>query len=214
MMAGAMTMPVDRRERKKRQTRATIQAAAIDLFAERGYRETTIAAIADAADVAVRTVTGHFPAKEDLLFADDPFAVAALAERLEAGGPALDAFRAWMADTMAALTAERSRLYWRQRLLRSRLILDNPELRGRARSNYFEHERVLAAALAAERGEAPGALAPRLVAATVISGVREVYATYEARAGEAAPAPEDLLALVDRVLAFARTGVGALDADA
>ena len=73
---------IDRRERKKQRTRAAIQAAAIDLFAERGYRETTIAAIADAADVAIRTVTGHFPTKEDLLFANEPFTAASLAERL------------------------------------------------------------------------------------------------------------------------------------
>jgi AcrR family transcriptional regulator len=81
------------------------------VFAERGYRDTTIAAIADAANVAVSTVTGHFPAKEDLLFADEPFAAASLVERLAArdGEPAPDAFRDWMATTMAALTAERTR---------------------------------------------------------------------------------------------------------
>jgi AcrR family transcriptional regulator len=178
---------LDRRQRKKQRTRAAIQATAIDLFAERGYRETTIAAIADAADVAIRTVTGHFPTKEDLLFADDPFTAASLAERLAAredGEPALDAFRAWMATTMAALTAERTREFWRQRLLRSRLILENPELRGRSRGADYEHE---------------------------VSGVREVYASYEARPAARAPSPDDLLALVDDVIAFARTGVRAFD---
>lgn len=69
---------------------------AIDLFTERGYRETTIAAIADAADVGIRTVTGHFPTKGDLVFADEPFAAASLAMRLAARQgheQALDAFR-------------------------------------------------------------------------------------------------------------------------
>ena len=111
---------------------------------------------------------------------------------------------------MAALTAERSREFWRQRWLRSRLILENPELRGRSRAADYEHERLLAAAVAADRGEVADALAPRLVAATVVSGVREVYASYEARPGARAPSPDALLALVDDVIAFARTGVEAL----
>ncbi|HEY6890943.1 MAG TPA: TetR family transcriptional regulator [Solirubrobacter sp.] len=205
---------VDRRQRKKQRTRDTIRAAAIDLFAERGYRETTIAAIADAADVAIRTVTGHFPTKEDLLFADEPFTAASLAERLAARAedePALDAFRDWMATTMAALTAERTQEFWRQRWLRSRLILENPELRGRSRGAYYEFERVLASAIAAERGELADALTPRLVAVTVVSGVREVYASYEAHPATHAPSVDELLALVDRVIAFARAGVQALD---
>jgi AcrR family transcriptional regulator len=206
----------DRRQRKKQRTRAAIQAAAIDLFAERGYRETTIAAIADAADVAIRTVTGHFPAKEELLFADDPFTAESLAARLSArenGEPALDAFRDWMATTMAALTAERTQEFWRQRWLRSRLILENPELRGRSRSADYEHEAVLAAAVATDRGQVADALAPRLVATTVVSGVREVYASYEAQPASHAPSPDTLLALVDQVIAFARTGVQALDTE-
>lgn len=207
---------LDRRQRKKQRTRAAIQAAAIDLFAERGYRETTIAAIADTADVAIRTVTGHFPTKEDLLFADEPFTAASLAERLAAradGEPALDAFRDWMATTMAALTAERTREFWRQRWLRSRLILENPELRGRARGAYYEFEVALAAAIAADRGEVADALAPRLVAATVVSGVREVYASYEAQPAAHTPSPDDLLALIDRVIAFARAGARTLDTE-
>ena len=114
---------------------------------------------------------------------------------------------------MAALTAERTQEFWRQRSLRSRLILENPELRGRARGAYYEHEAVLAAAIAAERGEVADALAPRLVATTVVSGVREVYASYEARPTDHAPSPDDLLALIDRVIAFARTGAEALDTE-
>jgi AcrR family transcriptional regulator len=207
---------VDRRQRKKQRTRAAIQAAAIELFAEHGYRETTIAAIADRADVAIRTVTGHFPTKEDLLFADDPFTAASLAARLGAraeGESALDAFRDWMATTMATLTAEHTQAFWRERWLRSRLILENPELRGRARGTYYEHEAVLAAAIAGDRGEPADALAPRLVATTVVAGVREVYASYDAQPDAGPPSPDDLLALIDRVIAFVRTGVRALDTE-
>ena len=94
---------VDRQERRKRRTRQAIQAAALDLFAERGYRETTINDIAERADVAPRTVTLHFPAKEELLFDAEPFTLESLSKRLTERKPdesALEALRDWMATTM------------------------------------------------------------------------------------------------------------------
>src|SRR4051794_29442669 len=56
------------RARKKRQTRAAIAAAAMDLFRSRGFDAVTIADIAAAADVSRKTVFNYFPAKEDLVF--------------------------------------------------------------------------------------------------------------------------------------------------
>src|SRR6185312_13242028 len=93
----------DRRTRKKRRTHLAIQDAAFELFAERGYRETTIRAIADRADVAPRTVTVHFATKEELLFDGEPFRLESLTAALNTRGPqesALDSLRNWMAATM------------------------------------------------------------------------------------------------------------------
>src|SRR5690242_21708947 len=101
-----MAEPVDRRTRKKQRTRLAIQDAAFDLFAERGYRDTTINAIADRADVAPRTVTVHFPTKEELLFDVQPFTLRGLVDALAARTQhecALDALREWMASTMSEL---------------------------------------------------------------------------------------------------------------
>src|ERR1700758_1953720 len=142
-------MPVaevlDRRERKKQRTRLAIQTAAFELFAERGYRETTINAIADKADVAPRTVTVHFPTKEELLFDAEPFTLTSLVTVLEARDPhqsALDALRDWMASTMTALDSdESSGRVWERRALRAHIINAEPELRGRARASYHEFER-------------------------------------------------------------------------
>jgi AcrR family transcriptional regulator len=56
------------RERKTKQTRARIADAALDLFANQGYAETTVDQIAQAADVSRRTLFLHFPNKAAMLF--------------------------------------------------------------------------------------------------------------------------------------------------
>ncbi|MET8847479.1 helix-turn-helix domain-containing protein [Amycolatopsis sp. NPDC004625] len=198
-----------RRERKKAQTRSRIQEVALDLFASQGYRETTIAQIAAQADVATRTVTLHFPAKEDLLFADDPFTAESLEAWLrERTGGTLDAVRAWMHATMHALDERDSELdparVWQRRALRAGLLMADDDLRGRARAGYRDLEVLVATGIGEDIGLAADALLPRLTAVTVVTGLREIYVTRE---GRARPATSDLAPLVDEVLAFAEAGL-------
>src|ERR671919_1212424 len=58
------------RERKKQRTRETIVEAAFELFDERGFDGTTIADIAEAAEIAPRTFFSYFPSKDDVVFHD------------------------------------------------------------------------------------------------------------------------------------------------
>jgi AcrR family transcriptional regulator len=203
-----------RRERKKAQTRARIQEAALELFVSQGYRETTIAQIAASADVATRTVTLHFPAKDDLLFTDDPFTPESLERQLRARKPAstLEALREWMHTTMRELDASDLEQeadpaqVWRRRALRARLLMEDDDLRGRARAGYRDLELLVAAGIGEDTGRPADALLPRLAAVTVVAGLREIYVTREGRA-KAQSASSELSGLVDEVLAFAEAGV-------
>jgi AcrR family transcriptional regulator len=56
------------RVQKAKETRSRIADAALDLFVARGFTETTIDEIAQAAGVGRRTVFRHFPTKEAILF--------------------------------------------------------------------------------------------------------------------------------------------------
>jgi AcrR family transcriptional regulator len=90
------------RERKKIQTRENIQRVAFKLFDDKGYANTTVEEIAEAAEVSPSTFFRYFPSKELVLMADDldQVTVEALA-RQPADLPTLQAFRRAFDITMA-----------------------------------------------------------------------------------------------------------------
>jgi len=208
---------IDRQERRKRRTRQAIQKAALELFAERGYRETTINDIAERAEVAPRTVTVHFPAKEELLLDAEPFTLDTLSERLAARRPnesALEALRDWMATTMTAVETNASELdgrFWERRALRAHIINNEPELRGRSRASYYPFERALAEAIGEDLGQSGNSLIPRIAALSAVAGLRELYESDEAQALAAPPSADELLKLVDGVIRFVQAGLEGRD---
>lgn len=210
-----VTEPASLRERKKQRTRELIRDTALELFAAQGYEPTTIKAVAAAADVAPRTVTLHFPAKDDLLFADDdPFAADRLADRLADRSPvqsALATLRSWMIDTITEIDDDpaRARRFWHARALRARLISEDDGLRGRARASYAPAEQLLAAAIAQDLRIPGDALIVRLAAHTAVAGLRELYDSHEAKSFGPDPTPDDLIPLVEQVIAYAAAGLEA-----
>jgi AcrR family transcriptional regulator len=208
---------IDRQERRKRRTRQAIQKAALELFAERGYRETTINDIAERAEVAPRTVTVHFPAKEELLLDAEPFTLDTLSERLAARRPnesALEALRDWMATTMTAVETSASELdgrFWERRALRAHIINNEPELRGRSRASYYPFERALAEAIGEDLGQSGNSLIPRIAALSAVAGLRELYESDEAQTLSAPPSAAELLKLVDGVISFVQAGLEGRD---
>ena len=58
-----------RRDKNRLRTRAQLNSAAIYLFAERGYDNTSVEDVAEAAGISVRTLFRYFTSKEDIVFA-------------------------------------------------------------------------------------------------------------------------------------------------
>jgi AcrR family transcriptional regulator len=56
------------RDRKRRRTRQALISAAMRLFAEKGYEQTTVAEIAAGAEVSTKTFFNHFSSKDEVLF--------------------------------------------------------------------------------------------------------------------------------------------------
>jgi AcrR family transcriptional regulator len=200
------------RERKKQRTRRAIQRTAIELFAAQGFRETTIAQIADAAEVSLRTVTVHFPAKEDLILSLGSQGLDGMAEHLRSrpsDQTTLVALRAWIAGQISYATdSEETGDSGELIRLRHQVIERDPELRARLRGGDERIERVLAPEIARDLGLTERDLTPRQTAAAVATGLRML--SEPLLSGDELPRdPNWTMDLVDRIFAFAEAGISA-----
>ncbi len=92
--------PLGRRERRRAEIRERLYSAALGLFAERGYLQTTVEDITDAADVGKGTFFNYFPTKEHVLATFGGQRIAAVEHALEMAkkGSPLKALRVMAAD--------------------------------------------------------------------------------------------------------------------
>jgi AcrR family transcriptional regulator len=141
-----------RRERKKQQTKRLLMDTAITLFGEQGYEQTTVAQIAEAADVSTKTFFNYFPSKEDVLFADsgrgDAIPLEIIASR-RPGEPITDlllrAYEEMKADYLRNGIGPHGREAMATYI---DLIRTVPALQARALHNAFRIQRQMAVALA------------------------------------------------------------------
>ncbi len=68
-MDASSTLPASRRQRRSAELRERLFRAALQLFAHKGYSETTVEDITNAADVGKGTFFNYFPSKEHILAA-------------------------------------------------------------------------------------------------------------------------------------------------
>jgi AcrR family transcriptional regulator len=197
------------RERKKRRTREAIVDAAMDLFEERGFEGTTVAEIAERADIAPRTYFAYFPSKEDVVFADFEETLGSLQARLrdrEPGETAIDALRGWLAGKLGETDFGDERERCKRRLIR-----ENPSLDAHERHLRGQFEAALGEAVAEDVGGEPTDVRARMVAASAVAAFDKLGEYYKDDAGpKAAQFGDDPMAVVDDALRFLRAGIEAL----
>jgi AcrR family transcriptional regulator len=188
------------RERKKQKTRETISKVALELFAERGYEQTTIAEIAEAAEVSPRTIFAYFPSKEDILFCDLPGVQERLAQALRErpeGTTALDALRDFIAGSMSPD---------RNAVIRKRILATNETLRRNERARFAPFEQLMVEAIAKDLDAGTDDIRPQIVAAALTAAFSAVH---DPAAPPESYSPEHAMAVIDDVMRFLRGGLEA-----
>jgi AcrR family transcriptional regulator len=181
--------PFDLRERKRTRTRLMIQAEALRLFTAKGYSQTTVEEIADAAAISPRTFFRYFPSKEDVVIWDeyDPLALDLIEERPE-DEPLAETFRAVIRETLSGLyrrDPERLRT-------RVRLALTVPELRARFLDEQTHGIELLVPRLARKRGGGAHELHVRVTGSALLAAVSVALDRWQKGGGKSDP-----LALLD-----------------
>lgn len=193
------------RERKKRRTRHAIATAALRLFAERGYEETTIADIAAAADVSPRTFFSYFPSKEDVVFAEVDDRLAEVSERLRrtSGETPMETIRRSVVDVLEAIVTE----HGEYGAVQIALILERPGLQARALQRMTDTQEKIEALL---RDLCPGIAEIDAVAASgiAVGGMQAVVAHCRREGYD----PLSMRTALDRAVDIVEHGLVSVDA--
>src|SRR6267143_3266187 len=98
-----------RRERRTAETRERLFRAALDLFARKGFVETTVEDITEAADVGKGTFFNYFPSKDHILIAFTEMQLAKLEAAIENARRTNMAMRDFLRSLGSRMTEEPTR---------------------------------------------------------------------------------------------------------
>lgn len=171
-------------------SREELEELALDLFAARGFEETTVDDLAEAAGIGRRTFFRYFPSKNDVVWGDFDAALDGLRTRLAAVPaevPLVEGIReAVLAFNALPPDAEP------QHRVRMGLVLHTPALQAHSTLRYAGWRAVIAEHVAQRMGEDPDDFAPQLVAHQALATAVAAYEQWLARPGA------DLSSLLDR----------------
>lgn len=144
------TAPPSRRQEHKLRTQRALQQAALDLFSEQGYDDTTTDEIAERAGVSPRTFFRYFPTKESVLFVGEygwfqSFTKQFLAQPEELGD--FEAIRQTLITLAPGLAKIRKAL-----LLYEKAVASSVTLRGGVHDRQQDDIATIADAIATRRG--------------------------------------------------------------
>ena len=201
------------RERKKQQTRELIAETALRLFLERGFDKVTVAEVAQAAEVAQKTVFNYFPTKEDLFYWRLESFEAELLDAVRdrrPGEPVLEAFGRFVLEPRGLLAKQDPAA--RERLTAiTRMIADSPALLAREQQIFARYTASLAAVLAEETGARADDVEPWVVANALMGVHRGLIDYARRRIVKGARHPRlagDVLEQASRTLEVLEQGLG------
>nr|BBH85506.1 TetR family transcriptional regulator [Thermosporothrix sp. COM3] len=165
-----MKRELNLRERKKMMARIAIEEAALRLFLEKGYENTSIEDIANAVVLSPRTFFRYFASKEDVVFASwrDFHDTARSAFEQQPAGITLY-------DALEDIFTQLGELHQRRRdhfYLLSRVILTTPELQPGYLYRMVSIEPLLREFISKHWGEQYDPLQIRFIAATTLTAFR------------------------------------------
>jgi AcrR family transcriptional regulator len=103
------TVSSDRRQRRSAELRERLFRAALDLFAKKGFTETTVEDITNAADVGKGTFFNYFPSKDHILLAFGEMQLEKLHASVEAARQSNEPMPVFLRSLRARMTEEPSR---------------------------------------------------------------------------------------------------------
>lgn len=142
-------------------SQVAIEAAAFQLFAERGFDETTTDDIAEAAGIGRRTLFRYFPSKFDIPWGQFDASLDHFRWTLESEATDQPVWRAVQRSVVAFNTFDSSALP--QHRARMALILGTPSLQAHSVLMYERWRSVIADFVAERSGQGPTDLLPRTV---------------------------------------------------
>ena len=160
------------RERKKAKAHVEVQKQALRLFREKGYGNTTVEQIADAAEVSPSTFFRYFSTKEDVVMYNiiDPVVIEAFKAQPVGLSP-IQAIRVSIKSSYDGFTAEEAADLQE----RTKLMLKVPELRAKMLDKLTQNLEVLTKLTAERIGRSADDLAVRTFAGAVIGVIISVF---------------------------------------
>ena len=163
--------------------RERLENAALDLFAENGYEETTVAQIADRAGMNRATFFRHFADKREVLFGGEDVLAGLFGDGLRAAPPGAtltECLRAALAAAGVAMTPQLRIAAVKRRSV----VASNSELQERG---LLKHARITAAVVAALRERGTDELTARFGAETEPGSLSAFRVCHPGRVGGFSP---------------------------
>jgi AcrR family transcriptional regulator len=164
------------RERKKEQTRRDLVRHGLRLFIEHGFEETSVEAIAAAANVAPRTFFRYFKTKEDLFSFDQDRQDQALRATLADRRPGEDDVTLLGRALQAVMSIEGEDLEMSANM--TQVILGQPSLKAHVLEELMRTEQIIAEGLVPGKASRAEHLRARMLATAALSVYFRVMTTW------------------------------------